>query len=472
MDVEVVKKNGSKFRLSDFGVVKDFVVDSIDREVVRDSVDGRPGSLEYGVYEGDRSISVPFILKAKDLHDYAHLRDELYSLLGDREPFYIREMRRPKALQYDFVSFGQSPKWSSQTDNEYVNGKQYLVRLDNALSPSQKGIRGEVTLEFVTSGLPYAETTYTTLELHDSGYAATAEKYGLVDDINDDKVKYRFKQDLKSNFIPKSDTRVLGNMSSWRPRGTNVTMNPSVQNDSWYLLQVQNSGTHISTESDLLAFDLIEGEEYTLTYFAQPSAFITAMDYNWLIRSGQPNLKLPAPKVTLNHGIRTGTTYYNKYDITFTAEFTGKCSVLIGGNLPSGTQSFIYFSYPRLYKGTESKSWSEVIPNGGTTSFTVYNAGNVTIEPESMYLNIGMRFVTTSGGFKLRNETTGEEHIVNSAHELRHLRLDGMSVRSGNINNFRNTNRRFISLVPGDNRFTVSGGTFDEITIDFRFLYK
>ena len=472
MDVEIVKKNGRKFRLSDYGVVKDFVVDSIGQEVVRDSVEGRPGSLEYGVYDGDRSISVPFILKAKDLHDYAHLRDELYSLLGDREPFYIREMRRPKALQYDFVSFGQSPKWSSQTDNEYVNGKQYLVRLDNSLSPSQKGIRGEVTLEFVTSGLPYAETAYTALELHDSGYSATAEKYGLVDNIDDEKVKYRFIQDVKSNFIPKSDTRVAGNMSSWRPRGTNVTMNASVQSESWYLLQVQNSGTYIATESDLLAFDLIAGEEYTLTYFAQPSALITEMDYNWLIRSGQPNLKLPSPKVTLNHGIRTGTTYYNKYDITFTAEFTGKCSVLIGGNLSRDSQSFLYFSYPRLYKGAESKSWSEVIPDGGTTSFTVYNAGNVTIEPESMYLNIGMRYVTTSGGFKIRNETTGEEHIINSAHERRHLRLNGMVATSGNINNFRNTNRRFISLVPGDNKFTVSGGTFEEITIDFKFLYK
>ena len=472
MDVEIVKKNGRKFRLSDYGVVKDFVVDSIDQEVVRDSVEGRPGSLEYGVYDGDRSISVPFILKAKDLHDYAHLRDELYSLLGDREPFYIREMRRPKALQYDFVSFGQSPKWSSQTDNEYVNGKQYLVRLDRLMSPSQKGIRGEVTLEFVTSGLPYAETTYTTLELHDSGYEATAEKYGLVDDIVDDKVKYRFKQDLKSNFIPNSDTRKVSNIPSWRPRGIGVTMNSTVQTDSWLLLQVSNSGTYLAAESDLLAFDLIEGEKYTLTFFAQPGASVNAMNYNYLMREGQSNVKLPAPEVTLNHGIRTGTVYYNKYDITFTAEFSGNCSVLIGGNISTGTNTWIYLSYPRLYKGTESKSWSEVIPNGGPTSFTVYNAGNVTIEPESMYLDIGMWRVTTSGGFKIRNETTGEEHIINSEHARRNLSLNGMSVLSGSLNNFRNTNRRFISLVPGDNRFTVSGGTFEEITIDFKFLYK
>ena len=472
MDVEIVKQSGHKFRLSEYGVVQDFVVHSIGRTVARDSIDGRAGSADYGVEFGDRTIEVPMIFKAADLHDYAHLRDELYSLLDDSEPFYIREMRRPKSLQYDFVDFGQKPKWEAQTNNEYVNGKQYKVRLNSTLTPDQRQCSGEVSIEFVTSGLPYAETVYTTLELHDSGYSATAEKYGLVDDIDDEKVQYRFKQDLKSNFIPNSDTRKASNIPSWRPRGIGATMNSAVQTDSWFLLQVSNSGTYLAAESDLLAFDLIAGEEYTLTYFAQPGASVTTMNYNYLMRDGQPNVKLPSPKVTLNHGIRTGTVYYNKYDITFTAEFSGKCSVLIGGNLPTGSNTFIYFSYPRLYKGTESKSWSEVIPNGGTTSFTVYNAGNVTVEPESMYLNIGMRFVTTSGGFKLRNETTGEEHIINSSHERRHLRLNGMVVTSGNLNNFRNTNRRFISLSPGDNKFTVSGGTFEEIEIDFKYLYK
>ena len=473
MDVEIVKKNGSKFRLSDYGVVKDFVVDSIDREVVRDSVEGRPGSLDYGVFDGDRSISVPFILKAKDLHDYAHLRDELYSLLGDREPFYIREMRRPKTLQYDFVGFGQKPKWSSQTDNEYVNGKQYLVRLDNTISPSQKGIRGEVTLEFVTSGLPYAESAYSTLELHDSGYSATAEKYGLVDNIDDEKVKYRFVQDVKSNFIPNSDTSQASNIPSWRPRGTGVTMNSSVHTDSWFLLQVSDSGIYLAAESDLLEFELIAGEEYTLTFFAQPGARVSTMNYNYLIREGQSNLKLPTPEVTLNHGIRTGTVYYNKYDITFTAEFSGKCSVLIGGNVPRGSNTWLYLSYPRLYKGTESKSWSEVIPDGGTTSFTVYNAGNVTIEPESAYLVISVTNMQSTSGFKIENKSTGEAHEHTYLMGVpRNYEVRGLNVIRGGVNVFKYTNRRFISLKPGDNLIEVSGGTFSKINFDFKYLYK
>ena len=302
MDVEIVKSNGQKFRLSDYGVVQDFVVNSIDRSVTRESVDGRKGSVDYGTNIGDRSISVPMIFKASDLHDYAHLRDELFGILDDDEPFYIREMRRKEYLQYEFVDFGQSPTWSNGVENEYVNGKQYKVRLDSSISPEQWDDKpnGDITIEFVTSGLPFAETIYTTLELHDSGYSATAEKYGLVDNINVDKVKYRF---------------------------------------------------------------------------------------------------------------------------------------------------------------TEN-------------TFTVYNAGNVTIEPESMYINIGMRNVSTSGGFKILNETTRDFHVINTSHKNRHLRINGMVATNGTINNFRNTNRKFIRLFPGDNVFKITGGTFDEIEVDFKYLYK
>lgn len=299
MDVEIVKQNGQSFRLSDYGVVQDFVVHSIDRSVVRDPIDGRSGLQDYGVEIGDRTIEVPMIFKAADLHDYAHLRDELYGLLDDSEPFYIREMRRPKALQYDFVDFGRKPKWEAQTDNEYVNGKQYQVRLNSTITPDQRSLSGEVSLEFVTSGLPYAETVYTTLELHDSGYSATAEKYGLVDNIDDEKVKYRF------------------------------------------------------TESN----------------------------------------------------------------------------------------------------------------------FTVYNAGNVTVEPESMYLDIS---ISDCSGSKvtIRNKTTGEALEINVLTKNHIVRQRGMKITVGGVNRFRDTNRRFISLLPGDNQFEILNGTFKEINFEFKFLYK
>ena len=302
MDVEIVKSNGQKFRLSDYGVVQDFVVNSIDRSVTRESVDGRKGSVDYGTNIGDRSISVPMIFKASDLHDYAHLRDELFGILDDDEPFYIREMRRKEYLQYEFVDFGQSPTWSNGVENEYVNGKQYKVRLDSNISPEQWDDKpnGDITIEFVTSGLPYAETTYTTLELHDSGYAHSAEKYGLVDNIDDEKVKYRF------------------------------------------------------TESN----------------------------------------------------------------------------------------------------------------------FTVYNAGNVTVEPESMELVIQISNASTTGTLSLKNITTGEEFRLTKNLSERHISLRGMNILDGTVNTFRDSNRKLISLVPGDNQFEITGATFSQVWFEFRFLYK
>ena len=301
MDVEIVKSSGQKFRLSDYGVVQDFVVNSIDRSVTRESVDGRKGSVDYGTNIGDRSISVPMIFKASDLHDYAHLRDELFGILDDDEPFYIREMRRKDYLQYEFVDFGQSPMWSNGVENEYVNGKQYKVRMDSSISPEQWDDKpnGDITIEFVTSGLPFAESIYTTLELHDSGYAHSAEKYGLVDNIDDEKVKYRFT----------------------------------------------------------------------------------------------------------------------------------------------------------------------------TNTFTIYNAGNVTVEPESMLLHIFVAS-TTGDSITIKNNTTDEVFTLNRKMNARHIQVNGMVVTDGTTQVFRDTNKRFISLAPGDNNITVSGATFNEIRFNFRFYYK
>ena len=422
-------------------------VGSVGKERVTEAVDGRSGVVDYGFNYTDRPVSLFLRIKAADAADFRLLRNEVFATFDVGSAFYVAEADVPSRVLKVVVDESYIP---DRLTEEYADFDINCRTLDSV----------------------FWESIYTTLELHDSGYSATEEKYGLVDNIDDEKVKYRFKQDLKSNFIPNSDTRKASNIPSWRPRGTNVTMNASVQTDSWFLLQVSNSGTYIATESDSLAFDLIEGEEYTLTYFAQPSALITAMDYNWLIRSGQPNLKLPTPKVTLNHGIRTGTTYYNKYDITFTAEFTGKCSVIIGGNLASGSQSFLYFSYPRLYKGAESKTWSEVIPDGGTTSFTVYNAGNVTVEPESMYLEIRLRYASFQGKITVKNKTTGDVFEFTNNQNRLHISLLGMNVLLGATNGFRYSNRRFISLAPGDNEFEISGGTYEEFWVDFKYLYK
>lgn len=260
--------------------------------------EGRPGRINYYSEDDYRTIIMTVESTAEDMQDVAHLRDAVNELF-DGEMF-IREMRI-KDIKVEYERPGERTGELQLDAPEYVNGKQIKVAQVNHIEIDDTTLRSTFTVEFETVDLPYFETIYTTLELHDSGYDATAEKYGLVDNIDDEKVKYRF------------------------------------------------------TENN----------------------------------------------------------------------------------------------------------------------FTVYNAGNVTVEPESMFLRIIASFVNSPNNFTIRNKTTGDEFVLKRSSSGYHVRLIGMIPSMGSITNiFRDTNRRFIRLAPGDNEFEVLNGSFTQISIDFKNYYK
>ena len=185
MDLEIIKDNKS-YLLSDYDIhVQDIRVSSISLITNRQEIDGFPGSLDYGSYYGDRPITVDFYIKSRDDHDYPHLRDLLFELLVDTRPYYIREVRTTG--EYEDDSYCKQKKVES-----YVNGKQYHVAVNNTIDLDQVMKVGFGTIEYLTSGLPYAESIYTTKELNDTGYSALVENYGLVDGINSDNLTYKF----------------------------------------------------------------------------------------------------------------------------------------------------------------------------------------------------------------------------------------------------------------------------------------
>lgn len=101
-------------------------------------------------------------------------------------------------------------------------------------------------------------------------------------------------------------------------------------------------------------------------------------------------------------------------------------------------------------------------------NFTIWNAGNETVEPETMYLKITA--TGTNGVLEIRNKTTGDAFKVNAAFGGT-LVVDGMSTMLNGVNVFRDTNKRYLCLASGKNDFEVIG-QFTDITIDFRFYYK
>ena len=251
-------------------------VGSVGKERMVDTVDGRPGVVDYGFNYTDRPVSLFLRIKAADAADFRLLRNEVFATFDVGSAFYVAEADVPSRVLKVVVDESYIP---DRLTEEYADFDINCRTLDSV----------------------FWESKYTTLELHDSGYSATAEKYGLVDNIDVEKVKYRF------------------------------------------------------TENN----------------------------------------------------------------------------------------------------------------------FTVYNAGNVTIEPESMYISIFFYYCSIPDGkMTVKNLTTGDVLEVNKTTDRSHIRQDGMVFTIAGVNFFRDTNRKFISLAPGDNQFEITGATYDEARFNFKYLYK
>lgn len=105
--------------------------------------------------------------------------------------------------------------------------------------------------------------------------------------------------------------------------------------------------------------------------------------------------------------------------------------------------------------------------------FTVWNGGNVTLDPRNMPLKIKLKHLLTDGNFKLTNKTTGETFEYYAPRTGNTVDLDGVQAFVGyQLNRLRQTNRKYISIVPGINEIEYNGGTMDDIQFDFPFYFK
>ena len=108
-----------------------------------------------------------------------------------------------------------------------------------------------------------------------------------------------------------------------------------------------------------------------------------------------------------------------------------------------------------------------------TNSFYVWNGGNVTIDPRNMDLKIRLYQLKTDGNFKLTNHTTGETFEYLAPRTGNTVDMDGVQAFVGmQANRLRETNRKYISLAPGLNKISYTGGEMINIQFDFPFYFK
>ncbi|RKJ53731.1 phage tail family protein [Butyricicoccus sp. 1XD8-22] len=107
-----------------------------------------------------------------------------------------------------------------------------------------------------------------------------------------------------------------------------------------------------------------------------------------------------------------------------------------------------------------------------TNLFVVKNLGNVPIDPCESELEIIVKGEFPNG-LTIRNETTGDIYQYKSTlSSTDELVLKGIRTLKNGISDFKNTNKKLLTLAVGNNSITVEGGTLTSIAFNFRFLYK
>lgn len=108
-----------------------------------------------------------------------------------------------------------------------------------------------------------------------------------------------------------------------------------------------------------------------------------------------------------------------------------------------------------------------------TTSFRIYNAGDVLIDPKCMPLKI--KYKGKSNNLSIKNVTTGDlwNYTGSTTTERDVITLDGVRAYRNVLGSiFKNTNWGLITLKPGWNDFVLAGATDGfRIDFDFRFYY-
>lgn len=115
----------------------------------------------------------------------------------------------------------------------------------------------------------------------------------------------------------------------------------------------------------------------------------------------------------------------------------------------------------------------DILYTHNTTSFRIYNAGDVTIDPRSLPLKIIYRGM--SNNLSIKNVTTGDlwNYTGITTTGLDVITLDGVKAYRNVVGSiFGKTNWGLITLKPGWNDFVLTGTTDNfEIEFDFRFYY-
>ncbi|MFJ7665604.1 phage tail domain-containing protein [Lysinibacillus sp. NPDC097195] len=225
------------------------------------------------------------------------------------------------------------------------------------------------------------------------------------------------------------------------------------------------------------AFDLFTDLEPYYLYKAIPTKQSTMYEFELPGKDWGKELDFKPSEVAFLHGkryfvINSDMTQIEQKGLTglFTVEIE---TYLLPYGESAATLKELKLWDANKWEWNQGLTWDEDLQYKFTTNdFTVKNLGNVKIDPRESELKITVKATATSY-FEIKNVSTGEVFRFNGTLTATDtLVLNGIHTYKNGANAILNTNKKLLTVAPGNNVFSVSGGTIQSIEFDFRFLYK
>lgn len=161
MDLLVEKLDGSRYYLSQYKVlVTDFEesAPTVDRNSKQ--IDQRNGSIDFGGWHTEKTISITSYYRADDIDEEENLREKLYALLSDPDGYYITQLKTTPETAVERPGETSGGYYDKLTN--YPSHKRFLVYTEAPELELVGNVNGtllyKLTVEFKTIKLPYGET--------------------------------------------------------------------------------------------------------------------------------------------------------------------------------------------------------------------------------------------------------------------------------------------------------------------------
>ncbi|MGE7940619.1 phage tail domain-containing protein [Lysinibacillus xylanilyticus] len=232
-------------------------------------------------------------------------------------------------------------------------------------------------------------------------------------------------------------------------------------------------------------FDVLEGRAFDLftdlapyyLYKAIPTKQSSMYEFELPGKEWGRELDFMPSEVAFLHGKRYFVINSEMSEIE-SKGLTGKFTVEIETYLlpyaeSAGTLKELKLWDINKWEWNQGLTWDDDLQYKFTSNnFTLKNFGNVKVDPRESELKITVK-ATASSYLEIKNVTTGEVFRFNSGLSTSDtLILNGIHSYKNGANAILNTNKKLLTLAPGNNVFVVTGGTIQSIEFDFRFLYK